>query len=137
MQSESKRSLTDDAGGLLSHLLPVSQDGGDDSEDQPLAGLKSDIRSARGRAVLIETTVAGWGEGNTAAPRIDWIPSHLGPNPPTGMGKSWGSPSSRFWRPVGFRLGCIRRWETTAGEKLIGAGVRSSFSLSGDCWRQS
>ena len=44
-------------------LLAVPQDGGDDSEDDPLSALKADVRPARGRALLVETTAAGWARG--------------------------------------------------------------------------
>ena len=48
-------------------LLPVPSDGqggGDGDEDaDPLAGLKGDLAKAKGRAVLVETTAAGWGQG--------------------------------------------------------------------------
>ena len=43
--------------------------------------LKVDIRTARGKALLVETSSsAGWGEGRTAAPQRDWQASRLGPN---------------------------------------------------------
>ena len=65
--------------------MAVPQDGGDGTEGDPLAQLKADIGAARGKAVLTETTAAGWGEGRTAAPMSDWKPQRLGPNPPVGM----------------------------------------------------
>ena len=77
--AEIERSLADEAGGPLAQLLPVPQDGGADDEGDPLRGLKADIRAARGRAVMVETTAAGWGEGASAAPRQDWKPQRLGP----------------------------------------------------------
>ena len=85
LQSETERSLADEAGGPLAHLLPVPADGGDGSEDDPLAELKADIRTARGRALLLETVAGGWGEGRSAAPGRDWQPSRLGPQPPEAM----------------------------------------------------
>ena len=85
LQSETERSLADEMAGPLAHLLPVPQDGGDESADDPLAVLKADIRGARGRALLLETVAAGWGEGRGAAPGRDWQPSRLGPMPPASM----------------------------------------------------
>ena len=85
LQIEAERSLADEAGGPLAQLLAVPQDGGDDSEDDPLSALKADVRTARGRALLVETTAAGWGEGMSSAPRRDWIASRLGPNPPEAL----------------------------------------------------
>ena len=47
--------------------------------------LKGDISKARGKALLLETTAAGWGEGRTAAPQSDWKQSRLGPAPPEAL----------------------------------------------------
>ena len=74
--------LGEEAGGSVAHVLPVPADGGDSSETDPLAVLKEDIRSARGRTFLAETTSAGWGEGRGAAPQSDWQPRRIGANPP-------------------------------------------------------
>ena len=74
--------------GPLAQLMAVPQDGGDseaDEESDPLRKLRADLRAARGRAVLLETTAAGWGEGAAAAPRKDWQAARLGPNPPASM----------------------------------------------------
>ena len=85
LQSESERSLADEAGGPLAQLLAIPHDGGDDSENDPLKVLRADIAKARGKALFIETTAAGWGEGRTAAPQRDWQASRLGPQPPETM----------------------------------------------------
>ena len=53
LQSETERSLADEAQGPLAQLLAIPQDGGDDSETDPLAALKADIRTARGKALLL------------------------------------------------------------------------------------
>ena len=85
LQSESERSLADEAGGPLAQLLAIPQDGGAGDEDDPLKGMKIDIKAARGQALLVETTSSGWGEGKTAAPMRDWQASRLGPQPPDSM----------------------------------------------------
>ena len=85
LNANTERSLADEAGGPLAQLLPVPQDGGDDSDDDPLSSLRRDIREAKGRALLLETTASGWGEGKTAAPSSDWKQSRLGPMPPDAM----------------------------------------------------
>ena len=36
----------------------------------------------KGRALLVETTAAAWGEGKAAAPQSDWKQSRIGPDPP-------------------------------------------------------
>ena len=85
LQSESERSLADEAGGPLAQLLSIPQDGGDGGEDDPLAMLKADIAKARGKALFVETSAAGWGEGRASAPQRDWQASRLGPQPPESM----------------------------------------------------
>ena len=61
--AETERSIADEAGGPIANLLAVPQDGGSGDADDPLADLKTDIAKARGKALLVETTAAGWGEG--------------------------------------------------------------------------
>ena len=85
LQSETERSLADEMGGPIANLLAVPQDGGDGEDDDPLAALKLDIRAARGKALLVETTAAGFGEGRAAAPQRDWKAERLGPQPPDAM----------------------------------------------------
>ena len=81
LAAQSERSLADEASGPVAQILAVPSDGGDGGDEDPLAMLKADITSARGKAVLTETTAAGWGEGRTAAPAADWKPQRLGPMP--------------------------------------------------------
>ena len=86
LQGEAKRSLADEAAGPLAQLLAVPQDGGNPDDDgDAFAGLRADIARARGKALLVETTAAGWGEGRTGAPRRDWQASRLGPMMPESM----------------------------------------------------
>ena len=74
--------LGEEAGGTVAHVLPIPQDGGDGTDDDPLASLKLDIKAARGGTVLTETTSGGWGEGRIAAPNSDWASKRIGANPP-------------------------------------------------------
>ena len=85
LQSEAERSLADEVQGPIANLLSVPNDGGDGGDDDPLKMLKADLRTARGKALLLETTHAGWGDGRSAAPQRDWQASRLGPNPPESM----------------------------------------------------
>ena len=85
LQSEAERSLADEVQGPLAQLLAIPQDGGDAGDDDPLKKLKADIAGARGKALLVETSAAGWGEGRTAAPQRDWQAARLGPAPPESM----------------------------------------------------
>lgn len=83
--AETERSLADESAGPIAKLLPVPQDAGDDDGDEnadPFRKMKLAIAAARGKAILLETTAAGLGEGMAAAPRKDWIASRLGPDAP-------------------------------------------------------
>ena len=79
--------LSEELSGPVAHLLPIPQDGGDGSDEDPLAQLKADIAGAKGSAVLLETTAAGLGEGRAAAPTSDWTPKRLGAEPPEVLAK--------------------------------------------------
>ena len=87
LQAETEKSLGDESAGPLAMVIPVPQDGGDGDDDasDPLLKLKSDIGSARGRAMLVETTAGGYGEGRGAAPAKDWVANRLGPTPPASL----------------------------------------------------
>ena len=74
--------LGEEAGGPVGHVLPVPADGGDGTDDDPLAMLKADLAGAKGKTVLAETTAAGWGEGRVAAPMADYKPQRFGASPP-------------------------------------------------------
>lgn len=123
LQSETERSLADESSGPLAQLLAVPQDGGDDDdENDPLAPLKASIASARGKALLLETTAAGYGDGRMAAPQKDWMANRLGPHPPDVMEKirmgtfmsvlaACGTPPSMFVSDDGTsQREAIRRW---------------------------
>lgn len=77
-----ERRTGEESGAPVGSLLPIPQDGGDGGTDDPLASLKADIRTAKGRHLLVETTSSGWGEGKSAAPQSDWKPQRFGPAPP-------------------------------------------------------
>ena len=66
--------LGEEAGGSTARLLPVPQDGGDGDDDtDPLAKLKDDISSAKGRALVVETTSGRVGrrQGSGSAVRLE------------------------------------------------------------------
>lgn len=82
--------LRDEAGGPVGNLIPLPVDAGGETNDpdhaaDPFAALKTMINRLRGRAGLVETTSAGYGEGRAAAPSEDWRPRRLGANPPAAM----------------------------------------------------
>ena len=86
LQGEVERSLADEAAGPLAQLIALPQGPDDpDSDEDPLTPIRADIAKARGRALLLETTAAGWGEGRGSAPMSDWKASRLGPQPPDAL----------------------------------------------------
>ena len=122
LQSETERSLADEAQGPIAQLLSIPSDGGDGEEGDPLVPLKASIATARGKALLIETTSAGWGDGASGAPRKDWLANRLGPHPPEAMEKiragvfnsvlaACGTPPSMFISDDGTaQREALRRW---------------------------
>ncbi len=77
-----EKRTSEESGSPTGFLLPVPADGGDGGDDDPLASLKKDVRNAQGRALFVETTSAGWGEGRSSAPASDWRPQRFGASPP-------------------------------------------------------
>ena len=122
LQSEAERSLADEAAGPVAQLLAIPADGGDDGDDDPLKMLRSDIAGARGKALLLETSAAGWGEGRQVAPQRDWKAERLGPQPDDGLVKvsqlaferilaACGTPPSLFTDADGTsQREAVRRW---------------------------
>ena len=77
-----EKRLGEEAGAAVGHLMPIPKDGGDGGEDDPLALLKKDIRTAEGKTLLVETTAEGWGQGKASAPLADWKAMRFGADPP-------------------------------------------------------
>ena len=62
--------LGEEAGGAVGHLMPVPQDGGDNSDDDPLAALKADIRAGKGKPCWLKPRPrAGARANNRRRPR--------------------------------------------------------------------
>ncbi len=131
LQAESERSLADEAAGPVAQLLAIPADGGDEGAEDALALLKRDIASARGKALLVETVAAGWGDGQSASPHKDWIANRLGPNPPTAMNttrrESFGAVLAACGVPPDLmdtdsagtaQRGAYRRWYSATAEPL-------------------
>ena len=81
LSAELEAALGDEASGTRGYVLPVPSDGQDDT----VADLRRDIGSLGGKVALVETTMAGWGDGRVAAPRGDYEPKRLGANPPASL----------------------------------------------------
>ena len=99
--------LGQEAGGPVAQLLTYPTDGGDGTDDDPLASLKKDIASAKGRALLVETTSAGLGEGRQAVPRQDWQPARLGAKPPDALGSLRGDVSAAVLSACGVPVSLV------------------------------
>ena len=70
--------LSEESNAPVGAIIAVPQDGGDGSDDDPLAALKADMAAAKGRTLLAETVMAGWGEGRQAAPSGDYKAQRYG-----------------------------------------------------------
>lgn len=81
--AESK--LAEDLRTPTAHILPIPADGGQDT----LASLRTDIGTAKGEAILAETTIRGWGEGEQGGTRHDWRSERLGPDVPADLRGAW------------------------------------------------
>lgn len=67
--------LGDESGGPVGSLIPTPH-------NKNLDQLQQDITGLKGKVALVESTSAGWGDGETGAPRQDWQPKRVGFNPP-------------------------------------------------------
>ena len=87
LQGEAERSLADEAAGPLAQIMSRYRKTAATATKttDPLSTLKAGIAAARGKAVLVETTAAGYGEGRGAAPVKDWKAERLGPAPPEAL----------------------------------------------------
>ena len=77
-----ERTLANESQSPSAQIIPVPQDGGDGSTDDPLVALKTDIGKAQGKPLLVESTAAGFGLGPAGAPRRDWEQRRIGFEPP-------------------------------------------------------
>ena len=81
LSAELETALGDEASGTRGYVLPIPSDG----QDSSVADLRRDIGSLGGKTALVETAMAGWGDGRMAAPRGDYQPQRLGANPPASL----------------------------------------------------
>ena len=84
LASNLEQRLGEEAGAAVGSFIPVPKSDGDnpDDDDDPLAKLRGDVRSAKGRGVLVESMATAWGEGPGAAPHGDWRQHRFGAEPP-------------------------------------------------------
>ena len=72
-----EKTLAAEAGAASGYFLPTPKDGAD------TGALQATMKTLRGRTGVVETTAAGWGQGNSLAPRQDWAVKRFGGDPPT------------------------------------------------------
>ena len=113
--------LGQEAAGPVGSVIPVPADGGTGEGDDPLAGLKADLRSSAGGVSLVETSSAGWGEGRGAAPMQDWKSRRFGADPPEGL---------TTLRTAVYEAICM------ACGLPVGLSARSDGTLARESWRQ-
>ena len=80
--------LAEETGASVGSFLPVPKADGDDpdDDDDPHAKLRSDLRGAKGRSVLVESMASAWGGGKGEAPAGDWRQHRFGADPPDALG---------------------------------------------------
>ena len=83
-------------------------------------GLKTDLKSGKGRLHIVDTTAAGWGDGQAAAPRKDWETTRLGASPPAELATLRGDVK-----------------EDVLGVFGIPASLHSSAAASREAYRQT
>ena len=72
-----EKTLGAEAGAPSGYVLPTPKDGADTT------ALQASMKTLRGRTGVVETTAAGWGQGNSQAPRQDWAVKRFGGDPPS------------------------------------------------------
>lgn len=70
--------LSQEAGTTTAYVLPLPAGGNDAS----VSALKTDLKTANGRLLTVETTQQGQGRGREYAPMKDWQTERLGFDPP-------------------------------------------------------
>ena len=120
LQGEVERSLADEAAGPLAQLLTTPHDPGAEEGDEDVFGpLKAAIASARGKALLLETTFGGFGAGKTDAPQRDWTPSRLGPRPPAELVKAANDGYERMLSAFGCSAALFSNADGTAQREAL------------------
>lgn len=82
--------LGEETAAQVGNIIALPRDPGprqkpDGSMFDPLEDTRKALSSIRGKTVLVETTASGWGEGRFSAPRNDWKPQRIGPDPPSSL----------------------------------------------------
>ena len=80
-------SLKQEESGPVANILPIPDSGkatGADGEEIDKTGeFKEHLEQAKGDTVLARSTSGAWDKGNYSKPSGDYVPTRLGPNPPS------------------------------------------------------
>ena len=103
--------LVEEVGGPVGSLIPVPHTEG-------LAGLQSDIAQLRGKVVLLETVMGGYGDKD-GAPRSDWQARRIGAAPPNSLIELRERASAGIMAAAGVPVSLLSRADgTLAREEL-------------------
>ena len=117
LNSEVNTALTDESSGPRGSVIAVPKDGGDSTLDT----LKTQLKTLKGKAALVETTSSGWGQGQAQAPRTDWMQKRIGSQMPDSLVALRNDADRLVLATLGVPIGML--------EKVDGAAMRES-------WRQ-
>ena len=110
--------LSEEASGAVSRLIPIPDEGADGALD----GLRADIAAGKGKALTVETTAGGWGEGRAAAPQTDWGQKRIGADPPAPL--------------ISLRDDASMAVMSACGVQAALLGARTDGTAMREAWRQ-
>ena len=118
--SEAERSIGDESSGPITNIVPVPEAGAAEGDEaDPLAKLRADIAAKRGQLTIVETTAAGWGEGQTGAPQRDWKPARLGPDYPAAVVEAARDGFARLLAAAGSNVSLFTDADGTAQREAL------------------
>ena len=98
LSASTAAALADEAGGPRGSFLPMPKDAGDSTTD----ALRSDIKSAAGGMLTVESMSSAWKSGE--APPADWRQQRFGPSPPDSLTKLLGIASQEVTAACGLSI---------------------------------
>ena len=98
LSASTAAALADEASGPRGSFLPMPKDAGDSTTD----ALRSDIKSANGGMLTVESMASAWKSGE--APPADWRQARFGPSPPDSLTKLLTAASSEVMAACGLSV---------------------------------
>ena len=98
LSASTAAALADEASGPRGSFLPMPKDAGDSTTD----ALRSDIKSANGGMLTVESMSSAWKSGE--APPADWRQARFGPSPPDSLTKLLGIASQEVMGACGLSV---------------------------------